>query len=182
MFLAEPRRILDVLRCNRFQRRKFVSPCIVHKNIYPPQFFLDLRKQSLDVFRLGHVSLNRNRLPAFLLNSSDDRIRAILAAHIVHGHGGPFCRQMLRDGRSDSFRSPGYHRGLPLKSVHFPCFPRPSCRRLMSPVCISVCLGPFNDETVSERVYALHETPRVLTRRSRINVSSSWRGRSLRKL
>ena len=87
----------DVFVRNRFKRRKFVDAGIVHKHIYVPKLLLDLRKQSLDVLRVGNVPLNRNRLAAFLVDSGDDRIGAILAVDIVcmdnigvsHDNSGP---------------------------------------------------------------------------------------------
>src|SRR5258705_11327617 len=49
--------------------------------------------------------LDSNRLPSFFSNSSDDRIRARLAACIVHYNRSAFSRKMLRDRSSDTLRS-----------------------------------------------------------------------------
>jgi len=63
---------LKLVFCRLFERTKLVNACVVYENIEPAECFLSLSEKMFDIFRFRNISLDRDRLSAFVGNFTYD--------------------------------------------------------------------------------------------------------------
>ena len=93
-------------RTRRSAKSTFIDPGAIDDDVEPPECRLGLRKEPLDIGRLGDVGLDRDRPASVALDLGHHTIGAFLARRIVDNYGGAGRCQMFGDGGSDPLRCP----------------------------------------------------------------------------
>jgi len=83
-----------------------------------PKAFFRLLEQTLHIFCLRHIAMDRDRLAALAGDLRDNALRSLIAGGVIHHDRRSGGCQALRDPRADSFRRPGHNRYLASQLTH----------------------------------------------------------------
>jgi hypothetical protein len=77
---------------------------VIHENVEPAEFFIDLREELAHIGLLRNVRLNRDRSASTRRNFATQLLRFALRRFIIHDNVRAFLGNPQRDAPPDSFR------------------------------------------------------------------------------
>ncbi len=95
----------EVLHRHLFERGKLVDAGVVDQAVELAEGLRRFGEQTLDILRLGHVRLDRDRFAAVARDRRDDAVGTGLAGGIVDHHSGPLVGEVPGDRGADPLGS-----------------------------------------------------------------------------